>query len=187
LNTNIENAAKTDAPQPVRVWMIVVAFAVLVAFLGMVAVGLRRAQQGPVVVGDQVRPFSLTSFDGETFDTGKLTGKVLVVNFWASWCDPCKVEAADMEQAWQLYKPDGDVIFLGVDYVDTEPEARGFISEFGITYPNGPDMGTRISQMFRIRGVPETYVIGKDGKLAYIKIGPFSSLGEIRSVVDPLR
>ena len=77
-----------------------------------------------------------------------------------------------MEQVWREYKDGGQVVFLGVDWVDTEPEARGYLKKFDITYPNGPDLRTSISQLFRIKGVPETYLIGKDGKLADFQIGP---------------
>jgi len=111
---------------------------------------------------------------------------VIVVNFWASWCKPCEQEAFELEEAWQFYKPRGDVVFLGVDYVDTEPEAKAFIQQFGLTYPNGPDLRTRISQMFRIQGVPETYIIDREGRLAFVKKGPFLSVNEIRGAVDPL-
>jgi cytochrome c biogenesis protein CcmG/thiol:disulfide interchange protein DsbE len=61
-----------------------------------------------------------------------------------------------------------------------------YLSKFRVTYPNGPDLGTRISQTFRIRGVPETYIIDKDGDLVHVKIGPFNSLGEILASIDPL-
>jgi len=91
-----------------------------------------------------------------------------------------------MEQAWKEYQTRGDVIFLGVDYVDTETEAMGYINKFNITYPNGPDLRTKISQLFRIRGVPETYIIDKEGKLAAVKIGPYTSINEIRMMIDPL-
>lgn len=91
-----------------------------------------------------------------------------------------------MEAAWKAYAESGDVIFVGADYVDTEPEARGYLTKFEITYPNGPDLGTRISQMFRIKGVPETYFIDRDGHLAYVQIGPFASEAEIHAIIDPL-
>jgi cytochrome c biogenesis protein CcmG/thiol:disulfide interchange protein DsbE len=110
----------------------------------------------------------------------------VVVNFWASWCKPCEQEAADLETAWQFYQPRGDVVFLGVDYVDTEPEALAYLEKFNITYPNGADLGTRISQAYRIRGVPETYIIAPDGKLANAQIGPFTSLAQIKAMIDPL-
>ncbi len=70
-----------------------------------------------------------------------------------------------------MYKNQG-VVFLGVDYVDTEAEALAYIEEFDITYPNGPDIGTRISQAYRIQGVPETFFVGKDGTIRGLKIGP---------------
>jgi cytochrome c biogenesis protein CcmG, thiol:disulfide interchange protein DsbE len=73
-----------------------------------------------------------------------------------------------------------------VDYVDTEPEARGYLEKFGITYPNGPDLGTRISQQFRIRGVPETYIIDQENVLRSVQIGPYNGLNHIQSTIDPL-
>ena len=156
------------------------------ALLALLAFGLLRNQEGPVTVGETVPDFTLTTFDGQQISLDQLQDKVVVLNFWASWCKPCEEEAADLEAAWRLYKPRGDVVFLGVDYVDTETEAMVYLEKFDITYPNGPDLRTKISQAFRIRGVPETYIIDKDGKLAAFKISPFISLAEIQSMIDPL-
>jgi len=78
------------------------------------------------------------------------------------------------------------VVFLGVAWTDTEKKSLGYIERFGITYPNGPDLGTRISQAYRTTGVPETYIIDRDGNLAYVKLSPFLSLQEIRMAIDPL-
>jgi cytochrome c biogenesis protein CcmG/thiol:disulfide interchange protein DsbE len=156
------------------------------ALLALLAFGLLRSQQGPVTIGEKVPNFTLTTFEGEQISLEQLKGKVVVVNFWASWCKPCEEEAADLEAAWRMYQPRGDVVFLGVDYVDTEPEAMIYLEKFDITYPNGPDLKTKISQAFRIRGVPETYFIDKDGNLASFKISPFVSLAEIQGKIDPL-
>ena len=164
--------------------VILVAFVVLIGFLGLIAWGLNRAQQGPVGVGQRAPDFDLTTFDGETYDTSSNRDKVILVNFWASWCKPCEQEAADLQEAWEYYQPGGEVLFLGVDYVDTEPEAMEFLNRYQITYPNGPDLRTEISQKYRIRGVPETYVIDRSGKLVFVKKGPFMSLAEIRGVID---
>jgi cytochrome c biogenesis protein CcmG/thiol:disulfide interchange protein DsbE len=163
-----------------------IAWTGLLALLVLLAFGLLRSQKGPVSKGETAPAFSLTTFDGQQINASDLKGKVLVVNFWASWCQPCEQEAAELEAAWNYYKPGGDVVFLGVDYVDTEPEARAYLNKFNISYPNGPDLGTRISQAYRIRGVPETFFINRDGKLSYFQKGPFTSMGEIVSVIDPL-
>lgn len=167
-------------------WGRILVWVILLGLLAILALGLRRSQQGPVTVGDQVPNFTLTTFDGQPISLAEHKGKVVVLNFWASWCKPCEQEAADLEAAWKFYEARGDVIFLGVDYVDTEPEARGYLEKFGITYPNGPDLGTRISQAFRIRGVPETYFVDREGVLQYVQIGPFASLEQIKMVINPL-
>ncbi len=183
----------TSSPRRgVPLWVQVLVWAFLVSFLALIGLGVTRAQQGTVQPGYEVPDFSLTLFSGYEYNgqsevkISELRGKVLFINFWASWCKPCEQEAPVLEEAWRYYQPDGGVVFLGVDYVDTEPEARIFLKKFGNTYPNGPDMGTRISQMFRIQGVPETYIIDTNGILKYVKIGPFLSVDEIRAMIDPL-
>lgn len=188
---NTENTQMTPVPadpqRKLSVWTIAISFAVLIGFLGLVAWGLNRAQNGPVKLGGKAPDFSIQSFDGQTYDTRALAGKqIVVVNFWASWCVPCKQEAADLEKAWEGYKDSGKVLFVGVNYVDTEPKASAYLKEFNISYPNGPDLGTRISHDYRITGVPETYIIGTDGKIKFAKTGPFSSLEEIQAAIDPL-
>ena len=119
-----------------------------------------------VRIGEEVPDFTLRTFEDEEIVLSDLRGKVVVVNFWASWCNPCKDEAAELQEAWEYYQPGGEVVFLGVDWTDTDAEAAEYLEMFQITYPNGPDYGTRISQEFRITGVPETYIIDRDGILA---------------------
>jgi cytochrome c biogenesis protein CcmG/thiol:disulfide interchange protein DsbE len=165
----------------------------LLSLLGLLAAGLLKAKNPILAVRSPVPDFTLTLYSGYEYNGGlevklsDLKGKVVVVNFWASWCQPCRTEAADLETAWRSYSDKGQVVFLGVDYVDTEPEARSYMKDFNLSYPNGPDMGTRISQIFnRNLGVPETYVIDQRGILRFIQIGPFQSVAEIQAIVDPL-
>lgn len=167
-------------------WVVLLTFGALLAFLAVIGVGLQRAQAEPIGIGQVVPDFSLTTFDGQQHTLSDFKGKVVVLNFWASWCSTCTQEAADLEQAWQSYAPGEQVVFLGVDYSDTEPEALSYLEAYEVTYPNAPDRRTRISQMFRITGVPETYFIDREGKLANVKKGPFTSVVEIQTAVDDL-
>lgn len=158
----------------------------LLLLLGIVGMQLAKVQKGPVSIGEPVPEFVLTTFDGEEISTAGLKGKVVLINFWASWCKPCEQEAADLERAWQMYQPTGQVVFLGVDWTDTEQNALEYLDRFGITYPNGPDLGTRISQQYRISGVPETFIVDQSGNLVHFKKGPFTALNQITGVIDPL-
>jgi len=171
----------------------VIIWLVLVGLLVLIALGLRKASNPIIAIDSQIPDFSLELFDGyqhegrSVLSLASLRGNIVVINFWASWCKPCESEAADLEAAWQIYQPTGNVTFVGIDYVDTEPEALSYLAKFDITYPNGPDKGTNISQLFnRNLGVPETYFLDRDGILRYIKIGPFSSVNEIITIIDSI-
>jgi cytochrome c biogenesis protein CcmG/thiol:disulfide interchange protein DsbE len=102
-----------------------------------------------------------------------MRGKVVVINFWASWCVPCRDEAAFLQKTWEAYKDRG-VVFVGVDWVDPEPDAKAYIKQYNITYLNGPDLGSAISPLYKIKGVPETYFVGRDGKLYGNSLGPIT-------------
>lgn len=182
-NTEFPAAAKR---RKLPLWVYVVSFAVLIGFLVLIGKQLMNTSSGPIAIGQKVPQITLTTFDGDMITSEDLAGKVVVLNFWASWCKPCEQEAAEMEQAWQMYKDSGQVIFLGVDWTDTEPEARAYLEKFNISYPNGPDLRTRLGDLFRITGVPETYFINPEGELAYVKKGPFLSLKEIQTVLDSM-
>lgn len=183
---------ETPVRRGVPLWMQIIIWIGLLGLLVMVGVTLNKRQQGTVQPGDVIPDFTLPLFSGYEYagrseiKLSELRGRVVVLNFWASWCKPCEQEAAELQQAWEFYQPTEQVVFLGVDYVDTEPEALVYLQKYGITYPNGPDMATRISQLFRTTGVPETYFIDKTGVLRYVQVGPFSSLAQIQAQIEQL-
>ena len=114
--------------------------------------------------------FALTLFDGGTLNSKDLLGKTVLLNFWASWCVPCRAEAPALEAAWQKYK-DRDVVFLGVNIQDKEEDARAFIKEFGITYLNGRDESGKIAIDYGVWGIPETFFLDPHGRITYKHAG----------------
>ena len=107
--------------------------------------GITRVQKPPP-------PFNLTLFDGGEVDLALEQGKPIVINFWASWCIPCREEASVLEQTWRSFR-DKDVLFIGVNIQDVDEAARAHINEFGITYPNGLDEGGKITVDYGVIGI----------------------------------
>ena len=189
-----ETTNLTPAPKRgVRLSTQIIIWVALMALLVLVGLGLRKAQNPMITVGSDVPDFPLTMFEGYSYqgaseiNLATLRGKVVVINFWASWCKPCEQEAAELEGAWRSYEGNDDVVFLGIAWTDTPNNAAAYLEKFEITYPNGPDLGSRISSIFnRNLGVPETYFIDRNGVLRSIKIGPFVSVQEIQASINPL-
>jgi len=109
---------------------------------------------------------------GPVFDLADHTGRPMVINFWASWCGPCYVEAPFLEAAHRHY---GDrVLFVGVQTQERDARAAGraFIERFDFTFPNVIDNDSRVSIAYGLFGVPETFFVRADGTLAYKHVGP---------------
>jgi cytochrome c biogenesis protein CcmG, thiol:disulfide interchange protein DsbE len=153
-------------------WIQGLVFVLIIGLILLFAFGLRARGETQISSGP-APDFAITSFEGQTLKLSELRGKVIVINIWASWCAPCRDEAPFLQKTWQQYKDRG-VVFIGVDYVDSETAAKTYLKEFGITYFNGPDIGSEIYQRFRAKGVPETYFVGKDGNLASNALGPIA-------------
>lgn len=148
---------------------LLVTLAALAVVLASLAYGLISRGAGPLREGP-APDFTLKLFDGGEISLSDLQGQIVVLNFWASWCAPCREEAPMLESVWQRYRGQG-VTVIGVDYQDTEAPALAFIEEFGITYPNGPDPRSRIAKSYGVQGVPETFVITHEGEIAEVFIG----------------
>ena len=156
-----------DAPPPrsgislgALVLLIGVALTVLIFGLALV-----RQQQGAPTQGP-APDFTVKTFDGNDFTLSAQRGKVVVINFWASWCGPCRDEATAFESLWQQYQ-NKDVVFLGITFADDPKDSEEFIAQYGMTYPNADDGKSDISKgLYRIQGVPETFVIDKQGNVA---------------------
>ncbi len=180
----------TPTRRSVPLWAQITIWVFLAGLLVLVGFGLNRSSNPMAEVGDAVPDFDLVYYEGYEYNgtpemkLSDLRGKVVLINIWASWCKPCEQEAPELEQAWQLYKDSGDVVFIGVDYVDTPEGAFGYLKKFAISFPNAPDLQSNISSILnRQMGVPETYLIDREGVLRQIKIGPFASIAEIQAFI----
>lgn len=107
--------------------------------------------------------FSLTDLNGKNWSLKDLRGKVVLLNFWATWCPPCRKEMPDLEALYQRFEPQGFVI-LGVSDEEAE-KVNPFIAQQKITYPVLLDPGRKVNELFQINGIPKTFVYNRDGKI----------------------
>jgi cytochrome c biogenesis protein CcmG, thiol:disulfide interchange protein DsbE len=145
----------------------------VVPLLVLLAYGFRtnpREIPSPLI-GRPAPAFALKTFDGAEISLDGLRGRVVVVNFWASWCYPaCYEEAPVLERGWQTYK-DRDVVLIGINIQDREEPARKFLRQFNHTFPNAPDPTGRVSVDFGVYGVPETFFLDRAGRIRSKHVG----------------
>lgn len=157
-----------------------ITLAIIAPILWLLAFGFQRDARyiKTPLIAKPAAPFTVTLFDPPAGNRGiarkisldELRGKAVFLNFWASWCPPCREEARDLEAAWQRVK-DQDLVFLGVALQDTEKDSRAFLQEFKVSYPNGRDESGKIAVDYGTWGIPESFFIDPQGRITYKHVG----------------
>lgn len=180
-----EERSTIPQSRAVRLWQALFVVVPLF-FVALLAVRLYQTNTSEQRAAGIAPEFAFTTFEGETIQLADLRGQGIVLNFWASWCDPCREEAVLLEESWQREKENG-IVFLGLDYLDQEPAAKAYLDEFRISYANGPDLQSKAARDYGIKGVPETFFIDGEGKIAFMVIGPIVNQGQMEQGLSKIR
>jgi len=150
--------------------------------LGSIDAGARRV--GRPIRGQPAPDFTLDLLDGSSMTLSELRGQVMVLNIWATWCPSCKDEMPDLQTVWEEYEDDG-VVIVGLVYQDEVALVQEMLTFYGITFPQGMDVGDNISTAYGITGVPETFIVDQQGNIAVNYVGPVTA-DELRQKLDGL-
>jgi cytochrome c biogenesis protein CcmG/thiol:disulfide interchange protein DsbE len=163
--------------------------AIALPIIALLAYGLTRdPREIPTTLRGQPAPlFTLPTLNGQdTLSLADYRGRVVVVNFWASWCVPCRVEHEPLNEAERAFRDRG-VAFLGVLYQDRPADAIKWLQDLGgQDYPTVDDENGRVAIDYGLSGVPETFIIDADGIVAHKQIGPFLSAADIARILEPI-
>ena len=132
----------------------------------------------------QAPDFTLALFGGGQFQSQSLRGRVVVVDFWASWCPPCLAEASTLEAVWSRYKDLG-VVFVGVDIWDKEEQAIEFLERFETSYIVGVDPRGELAVAYGVFGIPEKFFLDPQGQIVRKFVGPMGE-AQLSEVLDEL-
>jgi cytochrome c biogenesis protein CcmG/thiol:disulfide interchange protein DsbE len=169
-----------------RLWRWLIPLATI-PVLGLLAYGFRvdpRAVPSPLI-GRPATPFTLATLEGMSLSLESARGKVVVLNFWASWCYPaCYEEAPLLERSWQAYRDRGLAV-IGVDIQDRPEAGTKFVRDFSLSFPNVRDPAGKVSVEYGVYGVPETFFIDRSGRIRAKHVGALTEEA-VRSHVERL-
>ncbi|WP_124727733.1 thiol-disulfide oxidoreductase ResA [Staphylospora marina] len=154
-----------------RYWVRRVLFLAMVAMIGFALYqGVFRADAAPET-GSEAPDFRLRTLDGKTVSLSDFRGKGVMLNFWGTWCEPCRTEMPAMQQAYEKYGEQGFVI-LAVNIGETEVTAGAFARQYGLTFPILMDSDRNVTKRYKIGPIPSTFFIAPDGTIKRVFQGP---------------
>ena len=162
-----ERAPARGRPLSIGSLALILGILALALALGVMLSRQRMTQPKSGVAPD----FQLRLFDGRVISLGDLRGHVVLINFWASWCPPCRDEAPDLQALHHSYG-DAGLRVIGVNILESSPaKALSFIDEFGLGYMNGEDIGQAIARAYHVEAPPESFLIDRAGKIRRFILG----------------
>ncbi|MGH8976433.1 MAG: TlpA family protein disulfide reductase [Acidimicrobiia bacterium] len=158
------------------------ALALVVGLLGLLVWKIVSDEGAEARVGQPVPRFDLPNLEGsDRVAVAQHVGTPMVINFWATWCGPCRSEAPLLESAWRKYK--GRVVFIGVDTRDFTGDAKSFVKNHELTYPIAYDGPAKLWEPWGITGLPETFFVDGSGTIVAHKVGEFTDEAELDEAV----
>ncbi|MGK2850349.1 MAG: TlpA family protein disulfide reductase [Candidatus Limnocylindrales bacterium] len=164
--------------------LVVVALSFAILAMGTIRISADTNDLPGPQVGRPAPDFRLSDLDGQPTSLSELRGRPVVVNFWASYCLPCRDEAPLLDEAQARYAAAGLQI-LGVVFQDDADSARAFMEEFAVRYPGLLDPGGRAAIDYGVRGIPETFMIGRDGTIRRVFLGPLQ-VDRFRAAIEEI-
>lgn len=167
----VESQSPTKGSAPSKPVVALVSLVVLGLAFG--AVWLQSSKYEPLLVGKSAPDFELPDLEETTVRLSDYRGKVVFLNFWATWCQPCREEMPSMEVLYKQFKRDGLVVLaVSIDRVTTAQEIPPFVKSMNLTFPVLVDSWGQTDKRYKLMGVPETYIIDQQGVLREKVIGP---------------
>jgi thiol-disulfide isomerase/thioredoxin len=124
-------------------------------------------------IGQAAPSLKLPLVGGGEMDLASYKGHPVILNFWATWCDPCRAEMPVFERAQQQYRDEGLVV-LGVDFQEQDPEIVAFLGQIGVTFPSVVDRTGEVTRQWRATGLPTTFLIDRQGVIQDVRVGAFT-------------
>ena len=177
-------------PERPRSRAVIAVVSVVILSIAFAIVWLQSAKYEPLTVGKEAPDFNLPNLEDKPVKLSDYRGKVVFLNFWATWCKPCREEMPSMEVLYKNFEKDGLVILaVSIDRVTTKKDIPPFVKGLSLTFPVLVDSWGQTDKRYKLMGVPETYIIDRQGILREKVIGPrdWTVLDNLKVVTDLLK
>lgn len=169
-----------------RYWMRLILLLIMIGLIGFALYQvIETGKPNRPQVGDLAPDFQLTTLAGEQVSLKQLRGKAVVLNFWGSWCEPCRTEMPALNEIHRRYQTEG-ITVIGINIAETDVAAMQFVKQYQLAFPIWMDRDREVVNLYQIGSIPSTYFIDPEGRIAYVKEGPLL-LSELEKIILSLK
>ncbi|MBA4601187.1 thiol-disulfide oxidoreductase ResA [Thermoactinomyces mirandus] len=168
-----------------RYWVRRILFLVLLGLIGYALYQtVAQDKKNLVEAGEKAPNFELSTLDGKTVKLSDFKGRVILLNFWGTWCEPCRTEMPALQKAYENYHKE-DFVVLAVNIAETDVAVSSFADQYGLTFPVLLDRNRDVTRLYQVGPIPSTFFIDKDGKISNKVEGPLH-LGQLHQYILPM-